>query len=175
MNLTAGWHPDPHNPGLERWWDGQQWGEQTRPNAALHTPPTDRRYTANLIAALVASGGIVIGSLGPWASFFAFSKSGVDGDGIITLILGVVAAVSLFLRFSQGADVWAALRWGTPVVGVICLVIAIVDIMNLTSVTGEFFGETVGVQIGWGLWLLLISSAALCLTSSSIMKRPPKA
>lgn len=27
----AGWHPDPSGaPGLERWWNGMSWGEQTR-------------------------------------------------------------------------------------------------------------------------------------------------
>lgn len=24
------WYPDPHRPGMERWWDGTRWSEQTR-------------------------------------------------------------------------------------------------------------------------------------------------
>ncbi|MEE2057609.1 excalibur calcium-binding domain-containing protein [Rhodococcus artemisiae] len=32
MNPPAGWHPDPYfDPRIERYWDGQQWTEQTRP------------------------------------------------------------------------------------------------------------------------------------------------
>jgi len=172
MNLTTGWHPDPQNPDSERWWDGQRWGEQTRPNAAAAISPADRRYRANLIAALVASAGIIIGSLGPWANFFAFTKNGTEGDGIITLVLGAVATALLFVRFSREGNTKAALRWIAPAMGVICLVMAIYDLFEVSSITGEFFGETVGVQIGWGLWLLLLSSAVLCLTSSSISRRP---
>ncbi|MGN5237184.1 hypothetical protein [Rhodococcus sp. SJ-3] len=83
-----------------------------------------------------------------------------------------MATASLFVRFSRETDARAAVRWVTPVMGVICLVIAIYDLFEVSSITSEFFGETIGVQIGWGLWLLLLSSAVLCLTSSSILKRP---
>lgn len=35
MNPPAGWHPDPANPTLDRYWDGQQWTNQTRPRGPL--------------------------------------------------------------------------------------------------------------------------------------------
>jgi hypothetical protein len=124
-----------------------------------------------LIASLVASVGIIIGSIGPWANFMALSKNGVDGDGMITLVLGVISAVALFTLFSRGPKGGFIIRWIGPVVGVVCLVIAIVDIMNLSSNTTELFGETIGVQIGWGLWLMAISSAVLCLTSTTVAKQ----
>ncbi|MBF0661458.1 DUF2510 domain-containing protein, partial [Rhodococcus sp. (in: high G+C Gram-positive bacteria)] len=63
MNAPAGWNPDPQNPSIERWWDGQQWAEQTRPAPTLRASAGDRRYAANLIAALIASLGIIVGSL----------------------------------------------------------------------------------------------------------------
>ncbi|WP_374112303.1 DUF2510 domain-containing protein [Rhodococcus sp. CH91] len=31
MNPPAGWHPDPYDPSIERYWDGLQWTDQTRP------------------------------------------------------------------------------------------------------------------------------------------------
>ncbi|MDC3729323.1 DUF4352 domain-containing protein [Rhodococcus sp. Rp3] len=43
MLPPAGWYPDPQNPQLHRWWDGQKWTSPTRPaqgptaNAALKT------------------------------------------------------------------------------------------------------------------------------------------
>lgn len=29
-NPTQGWYKDPRNPGMERYWDGDQWSEETR-------------------------------------------------------------------------------------------------------------------------------------------------
>ncbi|NGP09311.1 DUF2510 domain-containing protein [Rhodococcus sp. 14C212] len=31
MSSPANWHPDPFDPTIERWWDGTQWTDQTRP------------------------------------------------------------------------------------------------------------------------------------------------
>ncbi|UPK64677.1 DUF4352 domain-containing protein [Rhodococcus pyridinivorans] len=39
MNPPAGWHPDPANPNLERYWDGQQWTSQTQPRGQLPPAP----------------------------------------------------------------------------------------------------------------------------------------
>ncbi|MCT7292356.1 DUF2510 domain-containing protein [Rhodococcus sp. PAE-6] len=30
----AGWHPDPYDPSIDRYWDGQQWTNQTRPRGS---------------------------------------------------------------------------------------------------------------------------------------------
>ncbi len=35
MNPPAGWHPDPVDPNLDRYWDGQQWTDQTRPHGTI--------------------------------------------------------------------------------------------------------------------------------------------
>ncbi|MDH6679046.1 hypothetical protein M2284_003262 [Rhodococcus sp. LBL1] len=34
MNPPAGWHPDPYDPAIDRYWDGQQWTGDTRPKDA---------------------------------------------------------------------------------------------------------------------------------------------
>jgi hypothetical protein len=34
MNPPAGWHPDPYDPSIDRYWDGQQWTNQTRPKGS---------------------------------------------------------------------------------------------------------------------------------------------
>ncbi|WP_433194149.1 DUF2510 domain-containing protein [Nocardia sp. CA-107356] len=30
-SMTPGWYPDPANPGVVRWFDGQQWTPHTQP------------------------------------------------------------------------------------------------------------------------------------------------
>lgn len=179
MSAPAGWHPDPSNPNQQRWWDGEKWTEGTRgvstpPGGAHTTPPASTavaNYRPGLIAALVASVGVIIGSIGPWMTFMAFSKNGVEGDGVITLILGVVAAVSLFALLTRGGKAGLLHRWVGTGVGVMCLVIAIVDIMDVTSRTAELLGREVGPQVGWGLWMVVLSAAALCLTASTVAKQ----
>ena len=34
MNPPAGWHPDPYDPSIDRYWDGRQWTNQTRPKGS---------------------------------------------------------------------------------------------------------------------------------------------
>ncbi|MBS2989062.1 DUF2510 domain-containing protein [Rhodococcus erythropolis] len=34
MNSQPGWYPDPQNPTIVRFWDGQQWTSQTQPRSA---------------------------------------------------------------------------------------------------------------------------------------------
>ncbi|MCD5419776.1 DUF2510 domain-containing protein [Rhodococcus pyridinivorans] len=38
MNPPAGWHPDPVDPNVDRYWDGQQWTDQTRPRGPVPSP-----------------------------------------------------------------------------------------------------------------------------------------
>lgn len=51
MNPPAGWHPDPYDPAIDRYWDGTQWTGHTRPkdtdpatqviNTAEYAPATE--------------------------------------------------------------------------------------------------------------------------------------
>ena len=34
-----GWYDDPEKPGLERYWDGRAWTEDTQPKAEPKPPP----------------------------------------------------------------------------------------------------------------------------------------
>ncbi|MFJ2772434.1 DUF2510 domain-containing protein [Streptomyces sp. NPDC087300] len=62
MSPSPGWYPDPHQPSVERWWDGTAWTEHRRgPGAAQQAPgqqgfgPADPAATA--VMAPVGSGG----------------------------------------------------------------------------------------------------------------------
>jgi hypothetical protein len=118
------------------------------------------RTTSRTIA-LVAAGGVVLGSIGPWGSTPFGDVAGTDGDGVITLVLGIAAAIVVFTRPSGSRWLWAGL-----VLGAFCAIIGIVDIADLSSEESEFFGEKVDlVSPGWGIWLMTISSLVLAAGS----------
>ncbi len=128
-------------------------------------------YLPNLIAGIAASVGVIVGSIGPWASVLAFTKNAVEGDGTLTLILGIASGVALFTLLNLGRT-RVGLRWlariamGVSLAGLLCLVTAINDISNVLSApTTDLFGVTIRVQVEWGLWMVAISSAALFVTA----------
>ncbi len=147
----------------------------SNPIAPSAAPPaastSTTNYMPNLIGALAASVGIVIGSIGPWVSFMAMSKNGISGDGAVTLVLGIVSMIAMFSILSRGGISRIGDRWIGVGAGVICLVISIPNIMNVTSATTEVFDRTIGAQVGWGLWLTALSSAVLCLTGLTVAKQ----
>lgn len=130
--------------------------------------PLPSNYMPNIVAALLACFGIIVGSLGPWVTFLNFSKSGVDGDGALTLVLGAAAAIALFTILSRGGKAKFGDRWVAPAVGAITVVIGIIDAMNVSDAEATILRTTVSPSIGWGLWVVLLCGAALCVTSSTV-------
>ncbi len=109
-----------------------------------------------LIGALV----VVIGSFLAWASvsvegFGSESVGGMDGDGTITLIVGLAAAA--FALFLKGR----ARMIGVIVAGAIIVLVSIIDIVDVGRAAGELGGlPGVDVSVGFGLWLVLIGGIA---------------
>jgi hypothetical protein len=69
------------------------------------------------------------------------------------------------------------LRLGcVPIVaGLIAFATAAYDAYAVNSrAKAEFFGTTIGAQIGWGLWMVLIASLALVVTSTVVVRQIPK-
>ena len=103
-----GWHPDPHQPGLWRWWDGTQWTAQTAPMLPAHpvAPPQDlgqspvmrallpvgRPWQA-IVAGYVGLFAIFIVFLGPIAIGFGVWGIQAGGHGKGRSIFGIVAGV----------------------------------------------------------------------------------
>ncbi|MBH0121880.1 DUF2510 domain-containing protein [Rhodococcus sp. CX] len=176
MSQPDGWYPDPTDPNRERWWNGDAWTQQTRrigapplvatsqaiaqPAAAPGSP-----YMPYVIAALAAGVGIIVGSIGPWMTFIGMSRTAMDGDGAITLVLGIVAAVMLFAVVVRDGAAGTVLCGFAAVLGVICLVVAVVDVNEVTSRNSELFGREVGAQVGWGLWLMALAAAAMSVAA----------
>jgi hypothetical protein len=118
-----------------------------------------------VVFGLVAAVGVVIGSLLPWVSvnilFGSVSLSGTDGDGKITLVVGIIGAIIAFGVASVGARVAAGIAFA------ICAIVGFVDIVRvmngaagLGSSDGLALGDAVRVSVGSGLWLMTAASVA---------------
>jgi hypothetical protein len=110
----------------------------------------------------IASVITAIGSLMPWASYYAFSRSGTDGGGTLTLLLSVlVLAGGIWIVF--GAPSGIAI---TAVV--LCSLSVLIAVLNIISIRSEIYG----FSIGTGLWVTLIGAiAGLCASIWCIAAR----
>lgn len=108
----------------------------------MATPATNRdAITIGVIGAFVA-----IGSFLPWARVGIFSLAGTDGDGVFTLIIGVVIAVIAFVskdRPSRPARIGVLLLFGFA-------------FFIAWGVFGNFSGDM--DTVGAGLMLVLLAS-----------------
>jgi uncharacterized metal-binding protein len=141
--------------------------------------PPPPLYLPNLIVALIASVGIVIGSLGPWLTFLMIDRNATDGDGIFTLVMGLIAAATLFVVLNLGrsrtkTNVMRRLGRSAALMGIFAFVTGVGDAHEVLSRHVELFGTTIGAQIGWGLWLVLISSLVLIVTAIIVVKQVQK-
>lgn len=52
---TAGWYPDPTSPGIQRYWDGEEWSEHRAPSGKEGMAPGMQVVTiaAGILVALV--------------------------------------------------------------------------------------------------------------------------
>jgi hypothetical protein len=172
----------PENMDFVQQPDGVSWGAQPGPNPPVDYPPppaplsTAPFYLPNVIAAIVASVGIVVGSIGTWASLGPVNVGGMDFPGswgVVTLVLGAVSAAALFVQVNWGRTSfslrWAVpVAWGVLVAGIGCLAIALVNVAKVTSFSKAIFGVPHIAQVGWGLWLAAICSGLLCVTGAIV-------
>lgn len=65
MNSQPGWYPDPQNPTIVRYWDGQQWTSATQPNTlagpAQYRPVTPAKRPLSTGAKLLIIGVSILG------------------------------------------------------------------------------------------------------------------
>jgi hypothetical protein len=135
-------------------------------------------YLPNLIAAIVAGIGIVIGSIGTWVVVNGTADLGgmdvPDKWGVVTLILGALSSLLLFAQLNWGRTSyslrWAVpLVWGVVVLSVGCLAVALVHIATVSSydrLRRLLSGDT--AQVGWGLWLVALCSALMAVTTAIV-------
>ncbi len=158
--------------------------ERTRPVArgagvggtASRPPPSPgadsvvaERQTAMFIG-LGAGAGMIFGSLMPWATLGAISFNGTEGDGVITLALGIAVAV-LFLVWGRGASEagWPlalALLASLAVLG-----IAVYDGRSVADLAGLEQSALFQVRVGTGLDLTGLSGAVGAVTAGRSLLR----
>jgi hypothetical protein len=136
----------------------------------------NRRWDSGLylVSALVAIGGSIL----PWATVSAsfldpVYKAGIDGDGRLTLVLGVVLlglSVLSFLPWPPGRRVVPLL---VLVVATVITVVTLVNLAGVRSAAGPLTPEArvlVDTQAGIGLWLTLVAGmAAMCVAVLSLL------
>jgi hypothetical protein len=106
------------------------------------------------------AGAVVLGSLLPWvtvhSAFGSISIAGTEGDGVITLIIGLAFAAG----FAAKKTVLAALA------GFAALGMAIYELTNVQSGIRDAereLGEFATASVGIGLWIVLIGAIAMLL------------
>lgn len=99
FEIAPGWYPDPNGMPADRYWDGTQWGDQTRPQAPRPTPPPPPPRTAS---------GYPHDQYRVRDRSSTFQSrqdegagSGARGFGILSLVLGLAGMVAVLLGFSM--------------------------------------------------------------------------
>lgn len=134
------------------------------PNIATSVAPVPLDAWTTRVRILVFGGaaGLVLGSLLPWVQIvgiMSLSVAGTEGDGVFTLIAGIVVA----LLFAVARPRMAVAITGL-LVGAVATLFAIYELAN---VSGRISDPEVGgnemftAQIGSGLWIVGIAAVAL--------------
>jgi hypothetical protein len=119
--------------------------------------------TARTVAGLSCL-AVIVGAVGPWQTSVLTERTGLEGDGVITLGLAIAAA-GLILDKAPGSN-WLALA-GLLAVG--CAFIGVYDLTTIYDSEQLLLGEEVRlVSPGWGLWLTIVGAAALAICAASL-------
>lgn len=105
------------------------------------------------LVAILGAVGMVAGSFMDWltasAGFVSVSAKGIDGDGKITVVLGLLVLV---LLMSKGNAKGAAVLSG------IAAAVTVYEVYHANQKMHEVAGDGVRASVGTGLWVLLVGS-----------------
>lgn len=148
---------------------GSTWGHAQTPQPTFVEPPvatTQGGSSGALVCVLVGAALLVIGALLPWATisgpFFNFSANGVEGDGVFTLVAGlVVAAIITLGKARRGAAV------ASLIIGGLAGMLTVFTMANVSNAIDEAEAtEFAGVaSVGVGLWLTGVAAVVVLVGS----------
>lgn len=168
--VPEGWYRDPTAPGVQRWWDGTQWTGAVRADPARQTSADDAPKTTGqklTVTGIVAAACIVLGSFLPWATVSGLvsgSVNGIDGDGVLTMVIGVILGVLCLTQYSR-RDGWRTAVAAAVIVGAVsAIAIAGAAIANVKGVADEA-GPLASVSPGVGLYVVLLAAIGIGVVS----------
>ena len=153
-------------PGTLRYWDGAAWTEHRV--ASPQSAEPHRRVPGELWFALGATAVMIIGAVGPWVDAVIVSVGGLNGDGIIVLVAGLVAAGPLLYSWTQRPDLLRSVAVWAIVCGLVGSATAIYDIVQIYGADTELFGARIG-NPGWGIWASVAGSLTLIVAAASLL------
>ena len=111
---------------------------------------------------------VVLGAFMPWVKLGFLSANGTDGDGVITLLLGVVAGVLVLVAAqSQGRLV----SFGIGGAGVVIVAVAAYDIITINDALNDsdnIFASS--ATVGEGLYVTALGGVGLVVGSFMTVK-----
>jgi Protein of unknown function (DUF2510) len=132
-----------------------------RVGAASHASPLLRWSTAVLACVYGGAALVAFGAFLPWvkasAGAFSASKSGIEGDGVFTLVLAVVIVISFTLVKSRRAAGTTALS-----LGAVTGVVAGYELFDISS-KADAISTGLDVSASPGVGLLLTGLAACAI------------
>jgi hypothetical protein len=133
-------------------------------------------------ATMTGLGGllIVLGSFLPWLTATApfvgtINVNGMQGgDGVITLILGVVT-ILIGVTQLTATNMPAFLQRSSIVTGIITVIVAVADYFNVQQriQDAQDQSELIAASIGTGIWTLFVG-AALAIAGGVLIRKAPR-
>src|SRR5215212_3581246 len=104
------------------------------------TDGVSRPIPALALVASVCALLAIVGSMGPWARALFVTKNGTDGDGVLTLLLGIAALVVSGVRTAR-PDQWRRAGWVAVVSVGLAALIGAYDWSKVSDVAGQAGGR----------------------------------
>lgn len=106
---------------------------------------------------------VVLAAFLPWASLFGMSVSGIDGDGVITLVLAVAGGLVLVLTSGLTGKQPTAGRWPQLTLVVLAALVALIALIDMSGIAAIGLYLTLFAGLAWvvgAIWQLNLSKQA---------------
>jgi hypothetical protein len=160
--------------GTIQWWNAQQqqwwrWGNDAPPDFPSPPPQflqpsgyTDTASRNDPLGFVAVAGGVlmVLGSFLPWATVDGVlgnqSVSGMEGDGVITVVLGLVAAALGVVAVIRGGGIGKGI--GILLVAALAGLILAIDWAQIEDLAADsIFEDVISFNTGIGMYTIAVA------------------
>lgn len=113
---------------------------------------------------------VALGAFLPWVSIFGISKIGIEGDGVITLVLAVAGAVILAMTTGLVGSARTPSRKSQIALLVLAVLVALIGLLDMNGAAAIGLYLTLFGGIAWvvgAVWQLSLTRKADTLTAES--------